>query len=459
MKRILSIAILGIFFHINTAYSFVNDIQSFNKWLYKNGHSQYLEKIESEKCKSFDKGDTNWYYNNCDQTKYKNNLKVKFYKERWGIPYSANPNRDTLIYYHYKNTYAHLRGDKGSKQWGKYAVKASKNYEDFNQDLKKFNYLEKELKKKAILSYIFFEKDKIIIDEMSPSNRFGDFVDNKTKLRSNSVGKTMVSYVAAHAICEGYIDGLDTKINDWPLVKNTLYEDQKLIDLLNMAIGDQKYINEFKDGPSFILNGFEQDTATTRRIMTALQNTKPSKKKYNYNNTITKTIFNYVLFKTGDDFQKVLDKTFKEKAKIKDGIYFTKHKEATPINGNADIMFFATRYDYLRIARSMMYDYQEQNCVGKYLKEVYERRIKKNITRDDEPPFNFSYSYGGQFHFDYPGLKNKVMFAMGGYGGQAILIDMENSRIVVVNSVHYNNSKYKYNPKKLLIDPIKKGIN
>ena len=49
------------------------------------------------------------------------------------------------------------------------------------------------------------------------------------------------------------------------------------------------------------------------------------------------------------------------------------------------------------------------------------------------------------------------MFAMGGYGGQAILIDMENSRIVVVNSVHYNNSKYKYNPKKLLIDPIKNG--
>ena len=122
-------------------------------------------------------------------------------------------------------------------------------------------------------------------------------------------------------------------------------------------------------------------------------------------------------------------------------------------------MFFATRYDYLRIAKSMMYDYQEQNCVGKYLKEVYEQRIKKNITRDDEPPFNFSYSYGGQFHFDYPGLENKVMFGMGGYGGQAILIDMENSRIVVVNSIHYNNSKYKYNPKKLLIDPIKDGIN
>jgi hypothetical protein len=36
---------------------------------------------------------------------------------------------------------------------------------------------------------------------------------------------------------------------------------------------------------------------------------------------------------------------------------------------------------------------------------------------------------------------------------------MENSRIVVLNSAHYNNSKYKYNEKKLLIDPIKKGMN
>ena len=58
---------------------------------------------------------------------------------------------------------------------------------------------------------------------------------------------------------------------------------------------------------------------------------------------------------------------------------------------------------------------------------------------------------------DYPGLKNKVIFGMSGYGGNAILIDVENSRIVVLNSLHYNNTKYKYNLKKLLLDPIKKG--
>ena len=98
--------------------------------------------------------------------------------------------------------------------------------------------------------------------------------------------------------------------------------------------------------------------------------------------------------------------------------------------------------------------------VGKYLKEIHKRRIPKHLNeKRNEPAFNRTGSYGGQFHFDYPGLKNKVMFAMGGYGGQAILIDMENSRILVVNSLHYNNKKYKYNYKKLLHDPFKKGFN
>ena len=46
---------------------------------------------------------------------------------------------------------------------------------------------------------------------------------------------------------------------------------------------------------------------------------------------------------------------------------------------------------------------------------------------------------------------------MGGFAGQAILIDMENSRIVVINSIHYNNGRYKYDHKKLLINPIKHG--
>ena len=33
----------------------------------------------------------------------------------------------------------------------------------------------------------------------------------------------VTSYILGHAICEGYIDGVDTKLNDWPILKNSLY--------------------------------------------------------------------------------------------------------------------------------------------------------------------------------------------------------------------------------------------
>ena len=64
-------------------------------------------------------------------------------------------------------------------------------------------------------------------------------------LPSHSIGKSLVSYVTGHAICEGYISSVDEKISGWDVVENTLYEDQVLIDLLNMQAGDQKYVGEW----------------------------------------------------------------------------------------------------------------------------------------------------------------------------------------------------------------------
>ena len=53
--------------------------------------------------------------------------------------------------------------------------------------------------------------------------------------------------------------------------------------------------------------------------------------------------------------------------------------------------------------------------------------------------------------------KDQIIFGMGGYGGNMILIDVENSRILVLNSLHYNNKQFKYNHKKLILDLFKKG--
>ena len=451
MNKILGIIVLSLLMSGN-AYANIN---SFNKWLYDNGHYELVEKIEKEICKSLDKGDPKYNTNLCHLDFYKNNLDIKLYKGSWKVPYEQNPNRDTLIYYNYKNLFSHFNGDSNTYQFNRYEVKPNDKPYEFNFNKRKDKFVEKQMQKKALLSYLYFQNNEILIDEISPKNRFGDFVDNETKLRSNSVGKSMVSYVLGHAICEGYIEGIDSTINNWPAISNTLYEGQKIIDLLNMRAGDQKYVN---DRGIVKMSGFDTDIKSISNTMNMVfRNSKKSKSKYNYNQLVTYIIFNYILHKTGDDFQKILNKTF-QKAKIKNSIYFNRLKEQTK-NGNASNMFFASRYDYLRIAKAIMEDYQNDTCVGKYLKEIHERRIKKNVkdTNFEEPGYGSTSTYGGQFHMDYPGLKNRVIFGMSGYGGQAILIDVENSRIVVVNSIHYNNTKYKYNVKKLLIDPIKKG--
>jgi CubicO group peptidase (beta-lactamase class C family) len=379
------------------------------------------------------------------------------------IPFRANPNLSTLQYYFYRNNFTRT-----PTEFNTYPVFPSNEPYKFKFDLIENKTVKKQMEKKPILSYLFFEGDKIIIDEMSPKEKFGKFMNNETKLRSQSMGKSLVAYVLGHAICEGYIENVDSKISDWNLVKNTLYENHSLIDLLNMASGDQKYVYDSaaiikgKVGADYRGSGADIDpVAVQTNLNLHFKNKSPSKKKYNYNVMNTNLILNYVLFKTGEDFQKILDKTFKEKAKIKYPVYFYK-KNATTEQGNVDPMFYATRYDYLRIAKAIMDDYQNNTCVGKYLKEIYKKKIPKDINHDgpkSEPIFNRTFSYGGQFHLDYPGLKNKIVFGMGGYGGQAILIDVEDSRIVILNSQHFNNKGFKYNVKKLLIDPIKKGFN
>ena len=380
--------------------------------------------------------------------------KVTTYAGDFHIPYKKNPNLDTLKFYMMKYNID------SKPRAGQRIIKPSSKPYEFNSELKNFNFLNKEFLSKGIVSYLYFEKDKIIIDEISPKDRLGELVNNKTKLRSNSMGKSIASYILGNAICEGYIESVDSSINDWPLMKDSLYENHKLIDLLNMASGDQEYVNDsflLKNGKRNRNNALEIDNKSAKYLGFLFQKKKIGKKIYNYNNVNTNLILNYVLFKSKGNFQELLEKIFKEKAKIKNSVFFFKKGDPDK-NGNADPMFYATRYDWLRLAKAIMDDYQNDTCVGKYLKEIYDRKIPKGAKEfEDEPGFNKTYSYGGQFHLDYPGLKNKVVFGMGGRSGQAVLIDMEDSRIIVINSIHYNNDRFRYNYKKLIQNPLKKG--
>jgi len=227
MKKLLAILVLGLLLS-NSVFAddiasgfedksdFKNNVTGFNKWLHDNGHHQYLVITTKEICKTLEKGSQAWYDNECN-ARAENNLKIKFYKDRWQVRPNAEPNRDTLIYYLWK-TINHPY----SFSFHTYEIKPSKEPHEFKSNLRKDESVKKELKESAILSYLLFEGDKIVIDEKSPKERLGEFIDDETKFRSNSVGKSMIGLLAGHAICAGYIDSIDSKLNDWPLIQKTL---------------------------------------------------------------------------------------------------------------------------------------------------------------------------------------------------------------------------------------------
>ena len=400
----------------------------FNKWLYDNGHQKYVIK---------------------DNDGYKNNLNLKLSKKKWTLPEDANPNFDTLLYYFFKYQHSHFVPGSRSYQWDMYEAKPSSQHYKFKSDLKEEKYIKKQMNKTALLSYLLYEDGKITVDEISPKDRFGNFVNNETKLRSMSVGKTMVSYVMGHAICRGYIESVDSRLNDWPLTKNTLYENQKIIDLLNMKAGDQKYINRsiFKYG--------DVDTMTILATMNKMSNLEKSKSQYNYNALLPHLLLSYISFKSGDDFENLLEDIFQNEAQIEQSVYFFKHPNMNKESGIANSMFFATRYDYLRIAKSILDDWQNDTCMGKYLKTIYKNRIPKgnfNQRFDLSNTFSGTKTYAGFFHTDYSGMKKRSIMGMSGYGDQEIIIDFDRSRILVINSMHGN-----YNWKKIAYSVIKKG--
>ena len=344
--------------------------------------------------------------------------------------------------------------------WGKFRVKGSDNYYKFESELIEDKSVKKEIKnnqKTGLISYLLFEDNKIKIDEED----LPDIIkSNNGIMPSHSVGKSLVSYVLGHAICEGYIDNINITLDDWSVLDGTLYKGQKLIDILNMRAGDQKIIGELNFNSD---NGI-QDKAGKRKInvntfpikdvmkLKIIQNSKKSKAIYNYNALATNLLMNYTIFKTGDDWKKLLHKVFNEHVRVKDNVWFhktVKHNKNILPRETGRYSFYANRYDYLRIGKRILDDWNKDTCVGKYLKTIYKQRINKNKKSYDGDRYGqFSVSqytkkYGGQFHFDVIGLKKRKILAMDGFGGQQVIVDFDTGRIIVVHSLdrHYNWKK------------------
>ena len=302
------------------------------------------------------------------------------------IPEEANPNDETLKFYLYRYLYSHnvypycgnskqLFCEDLPPQFS-HPIEASNNPYQFNFDLQEDKYIKQQMQDTPLLSYLLYEDGKIVNDVITPEERFGDMFRDTSKFHSQSVAKTLIGYVAGHAICKGYIDSVDSRLNDWPVLENTLYHNQKLIDVLNMASGTQEYFigaNKFKNSSRSVTNPTVKDAMENE-----LKGSKKSNSIYNYNNMNPNVVGSYLIYKLGDEnFQELLDDVFNKKARIEGDVFFLKNISAEKDDISIWSQFYATRYDYLRIAKAMLDDWQNDTCAGQYLKTIFERRINK----------------------------------------------------------------------------------
>ena len=365
----------------------------------------------------------------------------------------------------------------GNNRIPSYKIIGSKNFYNFQSNLRKDKAVTKDIdntKKSGLRSYLLYEDGKIVIDE---SIEFPNIIKKSgNRLPSHSMGKSLVSYVTGHAICEGYIDSVDVKLDDWPTIKDTLYEGQSLIDLLNMTAGDQNYIGVDTHRTKLKINGTMKNINMVPLYKVMKDATQLHTERstpffsetpiYNYNALVTNTIMNYVIYKTGDDWEPLLHKVFAQHAKVKGEVHFLKIKDGLVFAANQPktegtkelgrYSFYATRYDYLRIAKTMMDDWNNDTCVGKYLKAMYDQRINKHLrdkptswaTNNNAIHTWYTKSYGGQFHFDLLGLTNRKILTMTGAAGQNIHIDFDAKRIIVINAsdnhVNWRGHAYKH---------------
>ena len=326
-----------------------------------------------------------------------------------------------------------------------YSIKPKGNSETFKISKNpQSKILDKQLSKGYILSYLYYDNGTIKYNGIPKPGRFRRDIDNKTLFFTHSTGKSIISYIVGHAICKGYIGSKNEPIN-WPLMSKTLYNEQPLINLLNMNAGDRHTVNKRSNRVmGSKTHHRDMDHITIAKL---LQGTERKGNNIFYNNVLTDIVASYVAFRADSDYDKLLKIVFQDKIKIKNEVHFELHRNTSSRSEKlygkpqirASYSFMITRGDLLRVAISMMRDYQQKTCVGNYLRDIQKqakswpkyRPSKKNASLYLH---NYAKKYGGKFYFKFHKMEDRNIMATEGYNGQNIMIDMDNSKIVVTQS-------------------------
>jgi len=282
-----------------------------------------------------------------------------------------------------------------------------------NKNTKK---IDKNIKNKSLLSVLYFDGQKIVVDKISKK------IQDNTKLYSFSISKSFVSYILGNTICNGDIKSLDDKISDYvPETKGTLYENSTFKELINMAAGDTNFASRKAGSATFIYAGdIAGKKKTVKDYLITSSNLKTTKKVFNYNNFLTDLVARAIDVKVSGGLKKSYE-SFANKAGTSSEMFFLTDDNGWPI---LHAWFYATREDFLKLGIQIAKDWNSNTCIGDYLKNIESMRGKSD---------NKNSEYSGYFWYS---SKNKTRHAeMRGHGGQRIYVDLEKNRVLTYHSI------------------------
>lgn len=352
---------------------------------------------------------------------------VTAYGDGVEIPESARPNEATKQYYiagQQNWIRSNIRRGRG------YEISPSGNAQPFEiQPNPVSEKLTKEFESGSLISYLYYDNGVIKYNGLPVSDRFSVTLDDNYYFFTHSTGKSITSYVLGHAICDGHIRSINEPV-DWPVMSETLYQGQPIIDLLNMAAGDAHLVD--KNATRWRGHPKHHRDYTLREVAQILNGTEKRGSGVFYNNTLSDLISNYTEYKAGGDYEELIRTIFQDKAKIEKPVYYEQAHRGS-------YSYWITRKDLLRVAVAMMNDYQDGNCLGQYLRAMQSQKKlwPKYGTAGKRTTnlMNLARYYGGQFYWGFDGMRDRNILGTDGKNGQNILIDLDKSRIVVTHAI------------------------
>ena len=147
---------------------------------------------DSEKCKSLTKYSNHWYYNKCDELNSlkskattsenkENSLKspkVKTWKNRQIPSDYKRPNLETLRYHFL----AYNKRGRSNQFYTKPSSQPTALKFNLQKEPKIIKKIVKKMQSTGLISYLMYEDGEIVIDQLSPPERFGDLIDNDTMI-------------------------------------------------------------------------------------------------------------------------------------------------------------------------------------------------------------------------------------------------------------------------------------